>query len=102
MRIVFELDAQERASLVSELAAALAVCDTEPTAETVPKLEDVQAYADAQGFEPGLFDPAAFYRYNSLRGWPLKDWKLAADGWYSKEKRKRPELASPNYSEWEG
>lgn len=99
MRITFELDARERASLISELAATLAGCDARPTA---PTLEEVQAYANAQGWEPGLFDPAEFYRFNSLRGWVVKDWKLAAAGWYSKEKHKHPELARLDYSEWEG
>ncbi len=99
MRITFELDAQERASLISELSAALAGGDT---VQTAPTLEDVQAYANAQGWEPRLFEPAAFYRYNSLRDWPIKGWKLAADGWYNKQKHEHPELARPDYSEWEG
>lgn len=102
IQIAFELDAQERAALISELAAALAGADTEQTGPTGPALEDVQSYADARGWEPRLFDPVAFHRYNTLRGWPIKDWKLAADGWYGKQRHAHPEWIRPNYSEWEG
>lgn len=99
MRITFELDEREREEITAALLNALNGVKAD---FTPPTLEDVQAYADAQGWERRLFEPAEFYRYNTLRGWPMKDWKLAAAGWYSKEKRKRPELARQDFSEWEG
>ena len=96
MRITIDLDERERAALVRELSAALMM---PKAAGTAPTLEDVQAYADAQEWEPRLFNPADFYRYNSLHGWAVRDWRLAANGWYAREAAKHPEWKRPDYSD---
>lgn len=96
MRITIEMDEREREEIVAALLDALngANGKFEP-----PTLDEVRAYADAKEWEPKLFDPVAFYRYNDLRGWHMRDWKQAAAGWYDKQLHLHPDWKRADYSD---
>lgn len=96
MRITIEMDERERAAITAALLDALNGANGN---FTPPTLDEVRAYADTKEWEPKLFDPVAFHRYNELRGWHMRDWKQAAAGWYDKQRHLHPELERPDYSD---
>lgn len=78
-------DATTTASITSKNISADNAYTRDMTTTTTPSIEDVRDFAEKNGI---VTDLDAFYAYNEMRGWDVKNWRGALKRWAQKDAEK--------------